>query len=77
MAEPASTPPMAQPPAAPPDDGTLLAHLDASAALLGLTVDPAWRAEALANLRTLAGAAALVAAFPLPDEAEPAPVFRA
>ncbi|UFN47945.1 DUF4089 domain-containing protein [Roseomonas sp. OT10] len=64
-------------PPLPPDDDALLAHLDASAALLGIVIDPAWRAEALANLRTLALAAGAVLDFPLPDEAEPAPVFRA
>lgn len=61
-------------PAAPPD---LDAYLDAAAGLLGLTIDPAWREPVLANLRVLKAAAALVEEFPLPDEAEPAPVFGA
>ena len=58
----------------PPD---LEPMLDAAAALLGLTVEPEWRAPVLANLRVLQAAAALVEEFPLPDEAEPAPVFEA
>lgn len=58
----------------PPD---LDAVLDASAGLLGLTIEPAWRAPVLANLRVLQAAASLVEDFPLPDEAEPAPVFEA
>jgi len=37
-------------PAAPPD---LDAYCDAAAALLGLTIEPAWRAPVLANLRVL------------------------
>jgi len=61
-------------PAAPPD---LDAYCDAAAALLGLTIEPAWRAPVLANLRVLREAAALVEGFPLPDEAEPAPIFEA
>ena len=61
-------------PTTPPD---LDAYCDAAAALLGLTIDPAWRAPVLANLRVLREAAALLEGFPLPDEAEPAPVFEA
>ncbi|GJD35146.1 DUF4089 domain-containing protein [Methylobacterium aerolatum] len=53
------------------------AVLDASAGLLGLTVAPEWRGPVLANLRVLRAAASLVEGFPLPDEAEAAPVFGA
>ncbi|WP_424137925.1 DUF4089 domain-containing protein [Roseomonas chloroacetimidivorans] len=59
-----------------PDDAALLICLDAAAALHGIPVDPAWRGEILANLRTIGNAARLVQSFPLEDEAEPAPVFR-
>ena len=60
-----------------PNPPELDATLDAAAGLLGLTVEPAWREPVLANLRVLQAAAALVEGFPLPDEAEPAPVFEA
>ncbi len=49
----------------------------AAASLLGLSLDPAWVEPVSANLRVLAAAAALVADFPLPDEAEAAPRFEA
>lgn len=49
-------------------DGTLAAH--------GITPEPQWRAEALANLRAIADAAHLVMSLDLGDEAEPAPVYR-
>ncbi|MCJ2082633.1 DUF4089 domain-containing protein [Methylobacterium sp. J-090] len=49
----------------------------AVAGLLGLPIDPAWMPMIAANLRVLHAAADLVGAFPLPDEAEAAPVFAA
>ena len=49
----------------------------AVAPLLGLSLDPAWVGPVTANLRVLAAAADLVGGFPLPDEAEAAPVFEA
>ncbi|WP_107645659.1 AtzG-like protein, partial [Methylobacterium radiotolerans] len=49
----------------------------AAAALLGLTLDPAWIAPVTANLRVLAAAAELVEAFPLADEIDAAPRFEA
>ena len=58
-------------------DSDAEAVLDASASLLGLTVEPAWRVGVLLNLKATAAAAALVLDFPLDDELEPAPVFRA
>jgi len=61
----------------PPDDEALLAYLDAATVLNGIPVDPAWRGEILANLRAIANGARAVLSFPLEDEAEPAPVFRA
>jgi Protein of unknown function (DUF4089) len=53
------------------------AVVDAMAPALGLTVDPAWRGEVIAHWLATARAARLVLAFPLEDELEPAPVFRA
>ncbi len=51
--------------------------IDASAAALGLPIQPEWRPGIKANLEVTLRLAALVAAFELPDEAEPAPVFEA
>jgi len=52
------------------------AYVDAAAALIGLPIDPAHRPGVAINLERLAQMAALVMEFPMPDEAEPAPVFR-
>jgi hypothetical protein len=49
--------------------------VDAAAALFGVTMQPDWRAAALASFATLEAAATLVAGFVLADEAEPGPVF--
>jgi hypothetical protein len=49
----------------------------AAAAALDLPLDPAWQASIKSNLDVTLRHAATVAEFPLPDEAEPAPVFRA
>jgi Protein of unknown function (DUF4089) len=54
-------------------DGLMLA----SAQALGLTIDPAWRDSVKSNLRLVLDHAARVEAFPLPDDAEPAPLFHA
>jgi 1-carboxybiuret hydrolase subunit AtzG-like protein len=51
--------------------------IDASAAALGLQIEPEWRAAIKANLAATLRLANLVAEFELPDEAEPAPVFEA
>jgi Protein of unknown function (DUF4089) len=48
----------------------------ASARALALPVDPAWYPAVRANLAVTWRLAALVAEFELPDDAEPAPVFR-
>lgn len=53
------------------------AWLDANAALLGITVAAEWRETVLLHLRITRDMARQVMEFPLPDEAEPAPVFRA
>ena len=49
---------------------------DALAPVLGIAVEPEWRDAVVANLKATAAAARLVLDFPLPDELEPAPVFR-
>jgi Protein of unknown function (DUF4089) len=48
-----------------------------SARALALPVDPAWHPAVRANLEVVWRLASLVAEFELPDDAEPAPVFRA
>jgi hypothetical protein len=52
------------------------AYVDAAAPLVGLTIDPAHRPGVVLNIQRIAAMAALVMDFPLPDESEPAPVFR-
>jgi hypothetical protein len=59
------------------NDKSLEAFIEAGAAVLGLPVKAEWRPAVLANLRVTLGHAASVASFDLPDEAEPAPIFRA
>ncbi|MGO9699824.1 MAG: DUF4089 domain-containing protein [Xanthobacteraceae bacterium] len=49
----------------------------ASAQALSLPIDPAWRASIKRNLHVILKHAALVDQFSLPDDVEPAPVFRA
>jgi 1-carboxybiuret hydrolase subunit AtzG-like len=61
--------------AAKPD--ALEVAMAASARALGLTIDKAWMAAVRGHLQVTLRHGALVAAFALPDEAEPAPVFKA
>jgi hypothetical protein len=49
----------------------------ANAHALALSIDPAWRASVKRNLQSILTHAALVDQFSLPDDIEPAPVFRA
>ncbi len=56
-------------------DAELEAYMDASAAVLEIAIAPEWRDAVRANLALSLRMAAVVAAFPLEDEAEPAPVF--
>ena len=49
----------------------------ASARALELPVDPAWYPMIRVNLEATFRLATVVAEFKLPDDAEPAPVFRA
>ena len=51
--------------------------VDAAAHALALPLDPAWRPSIRTNLAVTLSLAALFGNFPLPDEAEPAPVFVA
>jgi hypothetical protein len=58
-------------------DNNLDPLIAASAQALGLPVDPVWHATIRFNLDVTFRLAALVVDFPLLDDAEPAPVFRA
>jgi hypothetical protein len=51
--------------------------IDAAAQSLALPVEPAWKPAVRFNLDVTLYAAGLFADFPLPDDAEPAPVFVA
>lgn len=53
------------------------AMVAANARALGLTLDPSWEASVKFNLQLILSHAARVDEFCLPDDAEPAPVFRA
>lgn len=58
-------------------DETLDQFIEAAARALSLPIEPEWKPAIRANLEMTLKHAALVDEFPLPDEAEPAPVFRA
>ncbi|MGD0332555.1 MAG: DUF4089 domain-containing protein [Xanthobacteraceae bacterium] len=49
----------------------------ANAQALALPIDPAWRPAIAFNLQLLFKHAKIVEAFSLPDDTDPAPVFRA
>lgn len=51
--------------------------VDAAAHALDLKLEPAWKGAVKTNLEVTLALAALFADFPLPDDAEPAPVFSA
>jgi hypothetical protein len=53
--------------------GAIVDHL---AAVVGLPIDPAYRAAVAENFERLMAMAALVMEYPLPDDAAPAPVYR-
>jgi hypothetical protein len=61
----------------PPARDPLDALVDAAAHALDLPVEPAWKGAVKANLAVTLAFAASFADFPLPDDAEPAPVFTA
>jgi hypothetical protein len=52
-------------------------YIDASARLLDLPLEPAWKPAVRAHLEVTLRLGALVGDVDLPDEAEPAPVFVA
>jgi len=52
-------------------------YIAAAARVLAVPIEPAWKPAVRANLELTLRLAALVAEFPLPDAAEPAPVFEA
>jgi len=52
------------------------AYMVAAAALLRLEIAPGHRAGVVLNLQRIAQMAATVMEFPLPEDEEPAPVFR-
>lgn len=58
------------------NDGDLNAMIETGARVLGLPVQPEWQAAIRAHLATNLRLAALVAEFELPDELDPAPVYR-
>jgi hypothetical protein len=62
-------------PAAPED--SIDALIASSVKVLGLALEPSWHAAVKFNVALILRHATLVEAFPLPDDAEPAPVFHA
>jgi hypothetical protein len=58
-------------------DDQLDALIEAGAAALALPIEPEWKPAIRANLAVTLRLADMVAEFPLPDDAEPAPVFEA
>jgi hypothetical protein len=60
-----------------PTSDPLDEFIDAAAAALQLPVDPAWKPAVKTHLQVTLRLGATVSAFALPDEAEPAPVFKA
>jgi hypothetical protein len=58
-------------------DPELDAWIDAGTALLGIPIQPEWRAAIRLHLTITFGHAITVLAFGLPDEADPAPTFHA
>jgi len=51
--------------------------IDASGKAFELTIEAAWRSAVHANLQVIFRQATLFMAFELPDDAEPAPIFKA
>jgi hypothetical protein len=51
--------------------------IEAAAKSLDLPLDPAWKSSIRSNLEVTFKLARLVEEFPLSDEAEPAPVYKA
>ncbi|WP_018389819.1 DUF4089 domain-containing protein [Ancylobacter sp. FA202] len=60
----------------PADESGSAALLDAGLKVASLPLEPELRPRVLMHLETALAMAALVTDFALPDEAEPAPVYR-
>jgi hypothetical protein len=71
---PARSAPSAKPGGKP---DALDALVTAAAQALALPIDPTWHGSIKFNLQLALGMAARIDEFPLPDDAEPAPVFHA
>ena len=67
----------ARPDGAPSSRQPLDHFIDAAAHALALPIEPAWKGAVRTNLAVTLALAASFAEFPLPDDAEPAPVFVA
>ena len=67
----------ARPGSAPSSRQPLDHFIDAAAHALALPIEPAWKGAIRTNLAVTLALAASFAEFPLPDDAEPAPVFKA
>jgi hypothetical protein len=59
------------------DEATLDALIDAGTASVGIEMKPEWRQAVRMHLAISLGHAATVLQAKLPDEVDPAPVFRA
>jgi hypothetical protein len=59
------------------DNDPLNAAIAAGANMLGLTIEPSWLPSVRANLEVSLRLGKLVDEFPLPDEHEPASIFKA
>jgi len=59
------------------DDIELMFILDASEKMLRLNIKKSWYPQVLANLKVTLQHAARVTEFKLPEDIEPAPVFKA
>jgi 1-carboxybiuret hydrolase subunit AtzG-like protein len=62
---------------ATPRSDRRLDFIDAAARVLDLAIEPAWKPAIAANLEATLRLAASFMEFPLPDDAEPAPIFVA
>lgn len=60
-----------------PKQAELDAMITSGLALLGIRIDPDWQDAVRFHLGTIFRLAEPVLDFPLPDEADPAPIFRA
>lgn len=60
-----------------PKTDPLDSYIDSATTALGIPIDPAWKPAIRANLDVTFKLATLVAEKELPDDAEPAPVFKA